>query len=97
MIDERNALMNQVDEPQVKQKISDINEAIAEVEAKENRDKIVENFKTLSENPENINLQQMWKLSKKLWPKSRITLPTAKRNQRGFWSKRNKECSGQRI
>ena len=70
-------------QPQVKQKINEINEAIAEEEAKENRDKIVENFKTLSENPENINLQQMWKLSKKLWPKSRITLPTAKRNQRG--------------
>ena len=75
--------MNQVDEPQVKQKINEINEAIAEEEAKENRDKIVENFKSLSENPENINVQQMWKLSKKLWPKSGTTLPTAKRNQRG--------------
>ena len=45
--------------------------------------KIVENFKSLSENPENINVQQMWKLSKKLWPKSGTTLPIAKRNQRG--------------
>jgi hypothetical protein len=34
LIDER------VDEPQVKQKINEINEAIAEEEAKENRDKL---------------------------------------------------------
>ena len=44
---------------------------------------IFKNFKDLSENPEKINLQQMWKLSKKVWPKHSQTLPTAKRNQKG--------------
>ena len=36
-----------------------------------------------SKDTENINLQQMWKLCKKLWPKKGETLPTAKRNHKG--------------
>ena len=43
----------------------------------------MDNNKHLSENPENINLQQMWKLTKNLWPKSGATMPTAKRNHKG--------------
>ena len=83
LIDERNSLMKQIDEPGIKMKISEINEIIAEEEAKENRAKIINNFQSLSENPENINLQQMWKLCKRLWPKSATALPTAKRNCKG--------------
>ena len=52
-----------------KKRIDEISNEIAEDEAKENRDVIVNNFKDLSEDTENINLQQMWKLCKKLWPK----------------------------
>ena len=59
------------------------NDYIADEEAKENRKIIMDNFKKLSENPENINLQQMWRLCKKLWPKTGTTLPTAKRNHMG--------------
>ena len=40
----------------LKMKIS----SISELEAKENRNLIIENFKTLSDNPEIINLQQDW-------------------------------------
>ena len=76
-------MINQKDDPQNKDKIYAITEAIAEEEAKENHEKILKNFKSLSDNPENINLQQMWKLCKKVWPKRSVTLPTAKRNQRG--------------
>ena len=39
--------------------------------------------KTYSDDPDNINLQQMWKTLKKLSPKCGVTLPTAKRNHRG--------------
>ena len=81
LIDERNCLLRNKSE-NVK-KISEISNLIANEEAKENRDIIMDNFKNLSENPENINLQQMWKLCKKLWPKTGTTLPTAKRNHMG--------------
>ena len=83
LIDKRNILMNQFDDPKVKRKIEEISEEIAEEEAVENHKMIINNFKSLSENVENINLQQMWKLSKKMWPKNGVTLPTAKRNTRG--------------
>ena len=66
-----------------KKRIDEISNEIAEDEAKENRDVIVNNFKDLSKDTENINLQQMWKLCKKLWPKKGETLPTAKRNHKG--------------
>ena len=81
LIDERNKLSK--NEGENVEKISELNHIIADEEAKENREMIMANFKNLSENPENINLQQMWKLCKKMWPKSGTTLPTAKRNHMG--------------
>ena len=83
LIDERNRLMTNCDDPETKIKIDQISITIADEEAEENRAKIMENFKDLSEDPENINLQQMWKMCKRLWPKTGVTLPTAKRNHMG--------------
>ena len=80
LIDLRNKLIKN------KGDINEVNvviEKIANEEAEVNRAKIVENFKQLSENPENINLQNMWKKIKKLWPKEGVSVPTAKRNHRG--------------
>ena len=61
----------------------DIDEMISNEEAEENRAKIVENFRQISEDPERVNLHQMWKKMKKLWPKEGVTVPTAKRNHKG--------------
>ena len=85
LIDQRNMMVKRLDldEPENKAKLYEINKKIAEEEASENRNKIIKNFKILSDNPENINLAQMWKLCKKIWPKSGLTLPTAKRNIKG--------------
>ena len=41
--------------------IYDINLSIAEKEAAENREKILKQFQYFSENPENIEMQKMWK------------------------------------
>jgi hypothetical protein len=83
LIDERNVLTLQPDDPEIQAKISELSKEIADEEAKENRDKIMQNFKNISEDPEQINLQQMWKLSKRMWPKNSVSLPTAKRNHMG--------------
>ena len=80
LINKRN-LLTQKGESQVK--INDLNEIISDFEAKENRKIIMENFKYFSDNPESVNLSQMWKIVKKLWPKCGTTLPTAKKNHRG--------------
>ena len=57
--------------------------AIAEEEASENRDLIMKQFKFLSENPENIVMQKMWKVLKTICPKQKPNLPTAKKNFKG--------------
>ena len=43
----------------------------------------MENFRQISEDPERVNLHQMWKKMKKLWPKEGVTVSTAKRNHKG--------------
>ena len=83
LIDERNSIITKPKEQQNEKKIELLNKAIADEEAEENRKVIVENFQQFSENPENIKMQEMWKLMKRIWPKEAPTKPTAKRNKRG--------------
>ena len=80
LIDERNKLIIEGGNENV---IYKIEEEIAEKESEENRKILIENFKPLADNPETINLQEMWKLHSKLWPKNSTCLPVAKRNFKG--------------
>ena len=79
LIDKRNKITDEGSESQKE----DIERNIAELEALEIRNEIMKNFKLYSENPENISMQKMWKVFKRLSPKSAPTLPTAKRNHKG--------------
>ena len=79
LIDKRNMIIEDGSNSELNQ----LNTEIAMFEASEVRNQIMKNFKFYSENPENISLQKMWKLLKKLCPKSSPTLPTAKRNHKG--------------
>ena len=63
--------------------VEDLNKAISEMEAEDNREKILEHFKCYSDDPERINVTQMWKTVSKLWPKCGTTLPTTKKNHMG--------------
>ena len=79
LIDKRNNLLEEGSEKDLKE----IDNKIAELEASEIRSKIMKNFKTFSENPENVSLPKVWKLLKKISPKTNPNLPTAKRNHKG--------------
>ena len=79
LIDQRNLLLKKKEDSK---KVAEYNKEISEMEAEDNRNQIIENFKKFSENPENINLSQMQKTLKKLWPKCGPTLPTANKNHR---------------
>ena len=57
LIDERNRLLKNTN-VENEEKISSISLAISELEAKDNINLIIENFQTLSDNPETVNLQQ---------------------------------------
>ena len=73
-----------------KDQIEFIDRQISNLEAEENRRKILENFKHYSDNPEQINMGKMWKLLKKIWPKHK-SISTAKRNHIGKIISRPKE------
>ena len=82
LIDERNYLSNLADDEN-KDKLEELTRKISELEAEENRNKLIKNFKEFSDNPETINLQQVWKTLKRIWPKTGSSLPVAKKNHRG--------------
>ena len=83
LINEKNELLKKKDDLNAEKTIEEIDRSISEREALNNRDKIMKNFKSYSDNPETINMQEMWKKNKKLWPKCGNNLPTAKKNHKG--------------
>ena len=80
LIDKRNSLVRSSGEEDM---IESIDTQIADIEASNNREKIMKNFQFYSQNPENIQMQKMWKILKNICPKLKPTLPTAKRNHKG--------------
>ena len=83
LISKRNEISKSTEIASTKEKIAEIDKEIAETEALQNRNKIIEHFKSLSDDPESVNLQQMWKTNKKLWPIWGNNFPTAKKNHKG--------------
>ena len=63
--------------------IQELENEIAEIEAEENRDIVMKNFKRLSENPENVNIKEVWKILRNIFPKFKTPIPIAKRNYKG--------------
>ena len=82
LINQRNKLKKNIQDEETKMKIEDIEINISKLEAAENRESIIENFKKFSQNPEKNNLQEMWKVLNKIGPKFKSTVPTAKLNHK---------------
>ena len=58
-------------------KVKEICIEIANIEAEEIYTKIVNNFKSLGENPSQTDGNQMWKLFNRMWPKHKNLAPVA--------------------
>ena len=80
LIDERNELIKNGEN---ENKVKDIENSIADLEDEGKRDVIMKNFKRFSDQPENINLQEVWKILKNICPKNKSNLPTAKKDHKG--------------
>ena len=80
LIDTRNELLNYSN---CEQELEMLNQNISNMEAQINRDLIVNNFQKYGDDPENVNLQQVWKTMGKIWPKVGATLPIAKQDHLG--------------
>ena len=63
LINRRNTLIKSIaNNSEENDVIEAINHKIADLEAEENRNKIIKNFGQFSEDPENINISEMWKM-----------------------------------
>ena len=80
LINKRNEMKKNVHSKRV---LQDIEEDISKQEAEMNRDFIINTFKKFGNNPENVNLVEMWKILKKMCPKHKNTVPIAKRDYKG--------------
>ena len=80
LINKRNQLKKQKENTKA---LEDIEDKISKIEAEENREIILKNFKKFSSNPENIVLSEMWKAVKNISPKHESALPIAKKNHKG--------------
>ena len=79
----RNSLKSENELNQNTGEIDKLEEKISELEAEENRNIIIKHFKSLSDDPEKVNLTQMWKNMRKIWPKNKNNLPSSKKNHQG--------------
>jgi hypothetical protein len=96
LIDKRNKLLKEINNVDSNTELEEITKRISEIEAEDNRDKIMKNFKEYSDNPEYINVQKMWKMLKRMWPKGGASLPVAKELLRKdcYWTQRYKKSVG---
>ena len=61
----------------------EVERAISTLEAEENRTMIMKHFKQFNDDPENINLNNLWKVFKKLGLNYKNTIPAAKKDYKG--------------
>ena len=83
LINERNSIISQKKNCLSEKRKEQLDIKIAELESEQIRNDIMKKFQLFSRHPENINLTSMWKLLKKVSPKIKPLLPTAKRNNKG--------------
>ena len=83
LVDQRNELAKKQNDPEYDEKLNILENEISKMEAEENREMIMKQFKKFSDNPEAINLQEMWKVLKNIGPKFKSSVPIAKKNHKG--------------
>ena len=59
LVNKRNELLKNKNEPENSKKIEDLEITISNIEAKENRDFIVKNFQKYNESPETVNFKEV--------------------------------------
>ena len=80
LIDKRNKLFKNGAE---KKELEEIDQAISKREAEINYILIKDNFGKFKDDPEKINIQEVWKTINRCWPKNSPALPSAKLNHVG--------------
>ena len=84
LMNQRNNLLKEEKRhPENVKKITNIEETISNMETEESIDLIWKKFEQFNDNPENVNLQSVWKVLTNIGPKHGNPMPIAKRNFKG--------------
>ena len=79
--------MNKIDSSSHKEDLMEdlraLEERIVSEVAVDNRNKVMDNFQKLANTDGSTNINGMWKLKKKVFPKNPPSLPTAKKDSQG--------------
>ena len=75
---------NEEDIEKLEKELEEVEQNISNLSAKDNRDKIVENFAKLSNTDGSTNANGVWAVNRKVFPKNTETLPFAKKNDKEF-------------
>ena len=70
----------ELDQEDLVNELNKIEDQVSDSVAEKNRNKIVENFKALSQEDGRMNTNNMWSLKRKVFPPNRESLPFAKKN-----------------
>ena len=68
---------------EIEHEIQQVEKEISSLSSKENRDTIINNFSNLTRNDGSTNVNGVWNINRKVFPKNSETLPFAKRNDEG--------------
>ena len=86
LLEERSRLVQSIkmaeenDGEELEVKLSELEMEISKLCSEENRKKVVENFQTLSNTDGSTNINGLWNLKRKVFPKNAESLPFAKKN-----------------
>ena len=70
----------------LKEELNQLENLVSELVARDNRNKVIDNFQSISDRDGKLTNNNMWKLKRKVFPKNKETLPFAK-----------KDCDGKLI
>ena len=87
LLEKRKELKKQIkdndDDESLENELQEMEKEIAKATEEENKEIIMNNFKTLGDRHDTVNINGMWGLKKKLFPKIAQSKPTGKRNTAG--------------
>ena len=86
LMEKRRSLMQKlkmvpdIEKEDLKDELDKVEKKVSDLIAEKNRNKVVENFKSLSKQDGNLNNNNAWSLKRKVFPKHKESLPFAKKN-----------------
>ena len=86
LLDKRRSLIQKMklaqesEKEDLQEELFKLEKQVADIVAETNRNKVVDNFKSLSQKDGNVNTNSMWSLKRKVFPKNKESLPFAKKD-----------------